>query len=79
MITDVFLDQTRVNVCEHMVKTALHDSFGKVPPEQMQEVGRNGGKIECKSCEVNTRAVFTFTSSLSIYFLKFVKLEYYVL
>ena len=27
MITDVFLDQKRVNVCENTVKTAPHDRF----------------------------------------------------
>ena len=27
MITDVFLDQKRVNVCEHMVKTAPHHNL----------------------------------------------------
>ena len=32
-ITDVFLDQKRVNVCEHMVKMVSHESFGKVPPD----------------------------------------------
>ena len=31
MITDVFLDQKRVNVCKHMVKVAPHESFLKVP------------------------------------------------
>ena len=33
MITDVFLNQKRVNVCEQMVKMAPRKSFGKVPPE----------------------------------------------
>ena len=33
MITDVSLVQKRVNVCEHMVKMAPCESFGKVPPE----------------------------------------------
>ena len=31
-ITYAFLDQKRVNVCEHMVKTAPCESSGKVPP-----------------------------------------------
>ena len=35
--TDVFLDQKRVNVCEHTVKTAPCDSFGKVPPEWVRD------------------------------------------
>ena len=56
-ITDTVLDQKRVNVCEHTVKTGPHDRFGKVPPEWMR--GRMGGgdrgKIEWKSSEVNTR------------------------
>ena len=30
MITDVFFDQKRVNVCEHTVNMAPHESFGKV-------------------------------------------------
>ena len=33
--TDVFIDQKRVNVCEHMVKMALCESFGKMLPEQV--------------------------------------------
>ena len=45
MIADVFLDQKRVNVCEHAVKTVPHESGG------------DGGKIEWKSSQVNTRAV----------------------
>ena len=36
-ITDVFLDQKSVNLCEHAVKTALSESFGKVPPEGVQD------------------------------------------
>ena len=61
MITDVFLDQKRVNVREHMVKTVPYDSFGKFPPQCVQgrkgEEWRRWGKIGWKSSEVNTRAV----------------------
>ena len=46
MITDVFLDQKRVNVCEHTVKTAPCDSFGKVPPEWVRD--RKEGGVEGK-------------------------------
>ena len=59
MITDVFLDQKRVNVCDHRIKMALCDSFGNVPPEWVQDrkdVGMEGD-TEWKSSEVNTRAV----------------------
>jgi hypothetical protein len=35
MVTDVFLDLKRVNVCEHMVKAAPRDRFKRVPPERM--------------------------------------------
>ena len=37
MVTDIFLNQKRVNVCEQTEKTAPHDSFGKVPPEGVQD------------------------------------------
>jgi hypothetical protein len=46
MITNVFLDQKRINVCEHMVKTAPHDGFTKMPPEWVQD--RKGGGMEMK-------------------------------
>ena len=46
MITDVFLDQKRVNICEHTVKTAQHESFGKVPPGGLQD--RKGRGVEGK-------------------------------
>ena len=60
MITDVFLDPNRLNICEHMVKTAPCESFKKVPPAGVQDSkgrkrGGDGGKIEWKSCEVNAR------------------------
>ena len=35
MITDIFLNQKRVNICEHTVNTVPRESFGKVPPEGM--------------------------------------------
>ena len=31
MITDVFLNQKRANVCEHTVRTMPRDGFGRVP------------------------------------------------
>ena len=37
MITDVFLDQKRVNICEHTVKMVPCDSFGKAPPEWVRD------------------------------------------
>ena len=45
-----------------MLKTAPCESFGEVPPEQVQDrKERNegdGGNIQWKSSEVNTRAVY---------------------
>ena len=38
---DVFLDQKRVNVCEHMVKMASHENFLKVLPGGCKK-GRGG-------------------------------------
>ena len=53
MITDVFLDQKRVNVCEHMVKTAPHNRFGSATKvDARQDEGRSGvdeGKIVWES------------------------------
>ena len=58
MIIDIFLDQKRVNVCEHTVKMAICESFTKVPPEGCKTgSGEDAGKIEWKSSEVNNRAV----------------------
>ena len=58
---DRFLSQSEDDkLCEHPVKTAPRESFGKVPPEWIRErkgVG-DGGKIEWISSVVNTRAVF---------------------
>ena len=69
MITDVFLDQKKVNVCEHTVKMAPHESFGKVPPEGLRDRrGRSGGdkgKIEWISSKVNTRAVSKGLNSIN--------------
>jgi hypothetical protein len=41
-----------------MVKTAPCESFGKLPPEGVEDRngGGDGGKIEWKLSEVNTRA-----------------------
>ena len=44
MVTDVFLNQKRVNVCEHTTNMGC-------------ERGRDGGKFKRKLSEVNTRAV----------------------
>ena len=42
-ITYVFLDQKRLNICEHTVKTTPRHSFGKVPPERVRgEEGMEG-------------------------------------
>ena len=51
----------RVNVCEHTVKIAPHESFEKCHQKGC-EAGRersrgDGGKTEWKSSEVNTRAM----------------------
>ena len=37
MNTDVFLDQKKVNICEHKVKTVPHDCFRKLPPQWVQD------------------------------------------
>ena len=60
MITDIFLDQKRVNICEYAVNMAPPDSFAKMPPEWVLErkgSGGDGAKFEWKSSKVNTRAV----------------------
>ena len=59
MIIDVFLDQKRLYVCEDTVKMVPHESYGELPPEQVQDrkVGGDEGKFEWKSSELNTRAV----------------------
>ena len=58
MITDVFLDQKRVNLCEHMVKAATRDSFEKCHQGGCKTGReRGGGKIKWKLSEVDTRAV----------------------
>ena len=53
MITDVFLNQKRVNVCEHMTKMA---SFFERCHQGVAR-GMDGGKFKRKLSEVNTRAV----------------------
>ena len=55
-------DQKRINVREHTVKIAPHESFGKnVTRVGVRQEGRgeevDGRKIEWKSSEVNTRVV----------------------
>ena len=46
MVTDIFLDQKRLNVCKITVKMAPHESFGKAPPEWLQD--RKTGGMEGK-------------------------------
>ena len=41
-ITDVFLNQKRVNICDNTVKMASCDSFGKEPPGWVQDRKRCG-------------------------------------
>ena len=53
-VTDVFLNQKRVNVCEHTIK--MVSRFLNVPPGGCER-GRDGGKFKRKLSEVNTRAV----------------------
>ena len=73
-IIDVFLDQKRVNVCEHAVKTAPCESFGKVPPEWVRDRKRGGVTSLCtalsllppfcfiRPLELSQNAIFTVCS-----------------
>ena len=54
MVTDIFLNQKRVNVCEHTTKMASLESFGKVHQGLR---GMDGGKFKRKLSEVTARAV----------------------
>ena len=57
---EVFLNQKRINVCQHTVNIVLQVNFEEEPPGKEQEEGRSGGdggEIEWKLSEVNTRAV----------------------
>ena len=56
MVTDVILNQKRVNVCEHTTKMASLESFSKVPPGGCER-GIDGGIFKRKLSEVNTRAM----------------------
>ena len=58
-ITDVFLDQKRVNVCEHTVKMAPCERFWKLPLWWLRnrKGGGDGGNIKWNLSEVNTRSV----------------------
>ena len=48
-ITDVFLNQKRVNVCDHMIKMGKRESFGKVPLEgSAKQEGRGVQGMERK-------------------------------
>jgi hypothetical protein len=49
--TDAFLDQKRVNVCQHMVKMIPCDRFRRVPPEWVQD--RKGGGMEGMKGKLN--------------------------
>ena len=51
MITDVFLNQKRVNVCYHMVKMVPCDRFRRVPPEWVRN--RKGGGVERMEGKLN--------------------------
>ena len=51
MITDVLLDQNRVNVCEHMVKMVPRDGFRKVTPEWVRD--RMGRRVEGMEGKLN--------------------------
>ena len=47
MIKDVFLNQKKVNVCEHMVKTAPREfriSATRIGARQEEKSGGDGGK-----------------------------------
>ena len=61
MITDVFLNEKRVILCEHTVKMESCEFLKNATRGvKRQEGGRRGGdgrKIKWKSSEVNTRAV----------------------
>ena len=56
-ITDVFLNQKKVNLCEHTAKLEPRECFVKVCETEIGSNGRGWGKIECKSTKINTRAV----------------------
>ena len=58
MITDIFLNQKRVNVFEHTVKMAPHERvFERYHQGVAKQEGGSEGKIKWKLSEVNTRAV----------------------
>ena len=62
MVTDIFLNQKSVNVCEHTAKMMLLENFFKGATRGLWERkvgvrGGDGGKIKWKLSEVNTRAV----------------------
>ena len=56
----MFVNQKRINVCEHAVKKASLESFENEPPGRSKEEGKGGGdrgKIERKLSEINNRDV----------------------
>ena len=55
-VTDVFLNQKRVNVCEHTRKRASLERFVKVLPEGVAR-GMDGGKFKRRLSKINARAV----------------------
>ena len=72
MITDVFLNQKRVKVSEHKVKTApcvfwiSATTMGTRQKEgRSGEGGGDGGKIEWKSSDVDTRTVVYGTEQIN--------------
>jgi hypothetical protein len=55
-VTAIFLNQKRVNVCEHMTKMESLESFFERCHQEVAR-GMDGGKFKRKLFEVNTRDV----------------------
>ena len=66
-VTDIFLNQKRVNVCENMAKMGSLEGFLKVSPRGCER-GSNGEKFKRKLFEVNTRAVSRGQNELIVKF-----------
>ena len=59
MFTNVLLDQKGVNICEDGTTREFWKSTTRVGARQERgKVGGDGGTIEWKSSEVNTRALY---------------------
>ena len=54
-VTDIFLNQKRVNVCEQTTKMVTLESFERCHQGVVR--GMDGGKFKGRLSEVNTRAV----------------------